>query len=167
MPATYEPIATTTTTSASTSIEFASISGNYTDLVLVLNIKAVSTTTNQWVNLRLNGDAASNYSQTTMSASGSARSSFRYSSRSDGIFIGDTNSNDYALIICNIQNYSNTTTHKTVLSRSTDASDFLKTIVGLWRKTPEAITTINLQIESSANNIASGTTATLYGIKAA
>lgn len=165
--ATYEPIATTTLSSNQTSVTFSSISGSYTDLVLVLFIKSVSTGSNQWINLRLNGDSASNYSQTTLSCSGSTVESFRYSNRSDGIFIGDTNSNDYATIICNIQNYSNTTTYKTVLSRSSDASDFVKAIVGLWRKTPEAITTINLQIESVANNIPSGTTATLYGIVAA
>lgn len=167
MPGTYEKIQTTTLSSTQSSIEFTSISGSYTDLVLVLSIKSISTAPNSWVNLRLNGDSASNYSQTTISGNGSTVSTFRYSNRSDGIFIGDTNSNDYATIICNIQNYSNATTFKTVLSRSSDASDFAKTIVGLWRKTPEAITTINIQIESSANNIASGTTATIYGIKAA
>lgn len=169
MPAgnTYEPIATTTLSSTQSSIEFTSISGNYTDLILVLSIKSINTGTNQWINLRLNGDSATNYSQTTLSGNGSAILSFRYSNRSDGIFIGDTNSNDYSTIICDIQNYSNTTTSKTVLSRSRDATDHVKLMVGLWRKTPEAITTINLQIESQANNIASGTTATLYGIKAA
>lgn len=164
---TYTPIATTTLSSTQSNIEFTSISGSYTDLVLVLSIKSISTASNSWINLRINGDSNSNYSQTTLNGSGSSASSFNYTSRSDGIFIGDTNSNDYATIICNILNYNNTTTYKSVLSRSSDATDFVKEIVGLWRKSPEAITTINIQIESSANNIASGTTATLYGIKAA
>ena len=37
MPITYEPIATTTLTTTTASVTFSSISGSYTDLILVIN----------------------------------------------------------------------------------------------------------------------------------
>jgi len=46
MPITYEPIATTTLSSAQSSVTFSSISGSYTDLVLVFSdVKLSSGTT--------------------------------------------------------------------------------------------------------------------------
>ena len=44
MPATYEPIATTTLGSAQATVTFSSIPGTYTDLVLITNSRSDSTT---------------------------------------------------------------------------------------------------------------------------
>ena len=61
MPAsnTYEPIATTTLTSAVSSVSFGSIPQTYTDLILV-NYFA-TTTVNEDAYVQFNSDTASNY----------------------------------------------------------------------------------------------------------
>ena len=164
--ATYTPIATTTLTSAQTTVTFSSISGSYTDLIIVANTKSVSAGGNQWFMMKFNSDSGSNYSMTYLSGNGSSASSGRYSNRSDGIFPGDTDNTDYMTMIINIMNYNNSTTYKTVLSRSSDSSDSVKAIVGLWRSTA-AITSVSITNQDVPSNIASGSTFTLYGILSA
>jgi hypothetical protein len=170
MPAarTYEPLATTTLGSSAATIDFTSINGSYTDLVLV--ISGVSSSGNN-IFTRFNSDTASNYSVTRLSGSGSSALSDRETSQTYMVntnygwpttTAGDQNS------IIQIMNYSNTTTFKTVLNRSNRASNGVDAIVGLWRST-SAITSISLSTNgfSGAAGWSSGTTATLYGIKAA
>lgn len=166
MAATYEPIATTTLGSSQTNITFSSISGSFTDLVLVLNGAFVGGA--ETIGVQFNSDTGSNYSNTILAGSGSSASSGR-SSNQTGLSVGTngywTTTNEANSII-QIQNYSNNTTYKTALSRSNNASVGVDAIVGLWRST-SAITTIKLYGLYSARSFASGTTATLYGIKAA
>jgi len=164
--ATYEPIATTTLSSNQTNVTFSSISGSYTDLILVANAKAVSSGSNQWWFLTFNNDTSSNFSSTFLRGNGTTASSGRYSNRSDGIFPGDTDNADLSTMIIHIMNYSNTTTYKTTLSRSSDASDYVTAVVGLWRST-SAITSLKITNQDIPNNIASGSTFTLYGIASA
>jgi hypothetical protein len=165
MAKTYEPIATTTLGAAAASVTFSSISQSYTDLVLV----AASTNTsaaNQFL-LRMGDgsvDTASNYSHVRLAGNGTSASSGTNSGTS--MVVGDTgNPSIPSVNIINIMNYTNTTTFKTVLARVGEADIQLQAIVGLWRKTPEAINIITLT--SGANNFATGSTFTLYGIKAA
>ena len=61
-------------------------------------------------------------------------------------------------------NYSNTTTYKSNISRGNNAATGLDTMVTTWRNTA-AITSI--KIFPASGNMATGTIATLYGIKAA
>ena len=63
----------------------------------------------------------------------------------------------------NIQNYSNATTYKTTLGRGANTPALTMATVGLWRNT-SAITTITYSV--TANTFATGSTFTLYGIKA-
>lgn len=164
MPATYDSIASTTISgSAQTSVSFNSISGSYTDLVAVLSgtisTSAPSTT------LRFNGDTASNYSYTYLTGDGTTASSSRGSSQTsilvtyNGAISSSPNTN-----IIHIQNYSNSTTNKTVLSRASQAQYGTDAIVGLWRSTA-AITSITFI--TGGTGFAIGSTFTLYGIKAA
>lgn len=160
MPATYEPIATTTLTSAQSSVTFSSISGSYTDLVLIV---AGTVNTNSYFTLRLNGDTNTNYSNTEMDGNGTSASSNRNTSNNymynGSVFTTQTN------IITQIQNYSNSTTYKTILTRSNNAGSIVKASVGLWRST-SAITSLEIGT-GGANTYSSGSTFTLYGIKAA
>lgn len=163
MPATYEPIATTTLSSAATEVIFSSISGSYTDLVLVFEGTATSDLD---ICLQFNSDTGSNYSSTSLSGNGSTASSSRNSNVSKGITIGIiTGTRTMARAF--IMNYSNATTYKNVLSRvdSTNATYGLMARVGLWRST-SAITSIRFHLDVS-NAIASGSTFSLYGIKSA
>jgi hypothetical protein len=160
MSATYEPIATTTLGSAQASVTFSSITGTYTDLILVVNGTITSGGENFLI--QFNGDTAANYSDTRLGGNGSAAFSTRTSSQTSmvaaNIYSGQ------GTIIFQIQNYSNTTTYKTLLSRVSYASNVVSSHVGLWRKTPEAITSIYMIL--SGQNFSSGTSFTLYGIKA-
>jgi hypothetical protein len=160
MPSTYTPIATTTLGSAAANITFTSISGSYTDLILVVNGAGSSGSTSN-ILVQFNGDTAGNYSYTRLLGDGSAASSARASTQG-AIATGDTNTDRFVNIV-NFQNYSNSTTNKTVISRSNSQS-YLSAYVGLWRSTA-AITSIVYYI--SGQNLATGTTATLYGVKSA
>jgi hypothetical protein len=158
--ATYEPIATTTISGTSTnSYTFSSIPSTYTDLVLVVSGSTVST---NGVLSQVNGDTGTNYSATFLYGDGSSAASIRNSnevSLSTGYF--DTSNSN---MIIHYMNYKNTTTYKTVLSRSNASGSFLGARASLWRNTA-AITSI--KIFGSGTNLGDATTLTLYGIAAA
>jgi hypothetical protein len=79
---------------------------------------------------------------------------------------------NYAPVITNIQNYSNSTTYKTILTRTNNAAGSSAQLlvgaqVALWRNTA-AITSITiLGDQGTPSNLATGSTFTLYGLKAA
>lgn len=159
MTVTYEKIATTTLGSAASSVTFSSISNAYTDIVLICSI--ANTVGQADVRIRLNGDTATNYSYTQLFGTGSAAGSNRSSNNSfaAGGYIGTTQSNS----IVHFQNYSNTTTNKSILARYNDTGNLVVAAVSLWRST-SAINEIGISF--SANNFASGSVFTIYGIKA-
>jgi hypothetical protein len=168
---TYTPIATTTLGSAAASVTFSSISGAYTDLVLVMSLLANGTSNNSdGLRFQLNGDTGSNYSATWLSNSGTTPFSSRESSATKGRCgnISQTTS-DVGTAIVQFLNYSNATTYKTVLGRSgnlnTNGDSNVFTAVSLWRST-NAITQIVLS-SSGAANFPIGSTFSLYGIVAA
>jgi hypothetical protein len=162
MPTTYEPIATTTLGSATATVTFNSIAGTYTDLVLIIN--GFDVDGNGYLTMRFNSDSGSNYSRTTLSGNGSTATSIR-NSNSTVLYptIGPSSTNIGGDII-QIQNYSNSTTNKTVLFRGSQTGAATIAQVGLWRST-NAITSIS--ISAASGNIGSGSMFTLYGIKAA
>ena len=165
MAITYEPIATQTLGSATATVTFSSISGSYTDLVLICQVQR-STATGTYLQMRFNSDSGSNYSTTILYGSGSTAGSWRDSNRTDinlDYYAAPTNSS-WSIRNINIMNYSNTTTYKTVLNRANDATQGTDTGVHLWRAT-SAITSLVLTMPS--NNFIAGSTFTLYGIKAA
>jgi hypothetical protein len=165
---TYSPIATITLGSSAATIDFTSISGSYTDLVLV--ISGVSSSGNN-IFTRFNSNTASNYSVTRLSGSGTAALSDRESNQTYMTISNygwPTTTSGEQNTIMQIMNYSNATTNKTVLVRSNRASNGVDAIVGLWRQTA-AITSISLSTNgfSGASGWSAGTTVTLYGIAAA
>lgn len=165
MTATYEPIATTTLGSDTATVDFTSISGSYTDLVIVGNL---GITSSQYPWIRFNSDTGSNYSTTDIYGNGTSALSSRESNAVriwislDVPFSSTVASN----FIVNIQNYSNSTTYKTALSRANNAASGVTATVGLWRSTA-AITSITLGARGGGvdRNLVSGSTFTLYGIK--
>ena len=162
--ATYEAIATTTLTSNQTSVTFSSISGTYTDLVLITNVSG----NDGAICIRFNSDTGSNYSVTRLRGNGSTAASDRGSNQ---VYIYGTSNlsvtaGSLQTAIWNIQNYSNTTTYKTVIFRDGMASHITGAVVGLWRNTA-AITSIAVSPEFGTAVFYSGSTFTLYGIAAA
>lgn len=168
MPATYDCIATTTLSSATSSVTFSSISGSYTDLVLVF--EGTSSAVDSLF-ARVNSDTASNYSGTELRGDGSTAASSRFSNVTY-LYLGynvSMDSTNRANAIIHFMNYSNSTTYKTVLSRFNRAggSSYPGTAayVNLWRST-SAITSIQM-IDYGGGNFSVGSTFTLYGITAA
>lgn len=167
---TYTPIYSTTLGSAQSSVTLNSFSG-YTDLIVVCSVTANSTA--DWLTLRFNSDTGTNYSVTTLQGtSANAVASQRQSSVDKITLPGFTNtmgSTVPSTNIFNVQNYSNSTTYKTVLSRggtfdnSTTAA--VGAVVGLWRST-SAVTSMSLFMYSG-NSFKAGSTFTIYGILAA
>jgi hypothetical protein len=167
MPKTYEPIATTTLGSNQANVTFSGITGTYTDLVLIANHVGFTTTGAAAVYCRLNSDTGTNYSATYLIGNGTAASSGR-SSSDNRMIIGAANNGTgtgEATAIVNFMNYANSTTYKTVISRYSQAGRQVESDVGLLRST-SAITAIEYGTYST-NSMLSGSTFTLYGIKAA
>lgn len=123
------------------------------------------TATGMDIRFRFNGDTGSNYSFTSLAGNGSTAASGRQSNTSyvASYALVGTSANP-GTIIMNIQNYSNTTTNKTVIYRNSDAVSEVTAYAGLWRSTA-AITSVTAF--PSANNFAAGSTFTLYGLKCA
>lgn len=162
MASTYEKIATTTLGSAAATVTFSSISSAYTDLVIVATLKMNTVAEDPW--MRFNGDSGSNYSVTTLWGNGTTAGSVRFSSQNQIRlnYATDPAPAGGTYLIVNIQNYSNTTTYKTALSKIGLASDALDTVVGLWRNT-SAINEVSFSLANSVS-YGTGSTFTLYGI---
>ena len=162
MASTYEPIATNTLGTAVASVTFSSIPSTYTDIVLIVSSSA---SVASYISLQYNGDTATNYSVTLLRGNGTAASSTRYSSTNEiYVSVASINNTDINNTIVQFQNYSNTTTYKTNLSRANNAGLSTDASVGVWRNTA-AINSI--KVLNTGANFAVGSTFTLYGIKAA
>jgi hypothetical protein len=161
---TYVALATQTVGSATASITFSSISGAYTDLVIVYSATTSSGAND--VNIRFNSDTNSNYSTTALWGNGTSTGSSRQTSVTSAYvdYYGTPGTSAEAINIINIQNYSNATTYKTFLARASRAGSGTDATVGLWRSTA-AINSVTLLLTS--NTISVGSTFSLYGIAAA
>lgn len=160
------PIATVTLGSAAASYTFSSIPNTYTDLEIVCQITDATAANRTDVDMRVNGDSGTNYSSTILGGTTAGGTNSQRSTNASKYTIGMM-TNELGTILIKVQNYSNTTTYKTVLSRtnvvtvSGGAADYpVGATVGLWRST-SAINSITIQ---SAQSFTAGSTFTLYGI---
>jgi hypothetical protein len=159
MPVTYEPIATNTLGSDTSSVTLSSISGSYTDIVLSVLTKVTSPGGATF--LTFNSDTATNYSNTRILGDGSNASSQRRTN--NNYIVIDAPNTEWSSYVINLMNYSNTTTNKSCLIRSASTT-YVTAVVGLWRST-STITSITMTTDGG--NFVSGSMFTLYGIKAA
>jgi hypothetical protein len=171
MPAgsTYTPIATTTLGSAQADYTFTSIPSTYTDLRIIAS--PASSDNLYGMDMVFNADTASNYSMTELRGNGTSALSSRLSNQTKawiyyninpGTTLGDNT------VLIDVFNYANTTTFKTAFSRFNSMGGSYQgtgAIVNLWRKSPEAITSIKLSMTGA--NFKIGSTFTLYGIASA
>ena len=156
---TYVPIQTFTADGATTTYTFTSIPQTYSDLVLVTN----GVLTNNDINMVFNSDSGSNYSRTYIYATSSSSYGGAAIANATSGFAG-TLATGYTTNIVNILNYSGTSKQKSWLTRQSAAGTAVIHSIGLWRST-SAITSIALT--ANGTTFGSGTTMTLYGIKAA
>ena len=153
---TYVALRTTNLTSSQSSVtlDVSGITG-YTDLVIVAYLRADAVTYNNmnFPAVRFNGDSTSGlYSVTNLYERNGSTTSSRSGSTNEinngGIVTTNSASNIYSPYIIQINNYSNTSMHKTTVAKVGGNSDLssidgLNAAVGLWKNT-NAITTISL-----------------------
>jgi len=156
---TYTLIDSTTLTSSASSVTFTSITQDYRDLVLVINIIPVDTG-NKAVFCTINSDSGSNYPFVQMQGNGTSASSFANTDSYLNLASGDKTGG--SANIAHFLDYSATDKHKTVLSRQNVASAFTGARAHRWANT-SAITTLTMVL-NDASNFDVGSTFYLYGI---
>ena len=157
MPATFEPISTTTLGSAASSITFSSIPGTYTDLRIIL-VGTVNSAGGPSVTF--NGDTGSNYSRTFIVGNGSAASSGR-STDGQSFNLGYWDTTYPCMATLDIFSYAGSTNKSALGDVASDQNSSLGRVqknAALWRST-SAITSVTLSASFDA-----GTRATIYGI---
>lgn len=165
MATTYEKIASQTLGSSASSVTFSSIPGTYTDLRLVMNYRANTSTAGS--SIQFNGDTGSNYSETWLRGNGSAASSSRFT---NNIYMnvgwqGAATTTIPQFCTVDIFSYAGST-FKTALGEDNNdrnGAGVVVRFVGLWRST-SAITSIVINENAGGGNYAAGSTFTLYGI---
>lgn len=172
MPLTYEPIATTTLGADTASISFGSVPNTYTDLRLIITARTDRASTgSDTILLRFNNDAASNYSYTQLTSDGTTAATSLSASTTQilgGLAPRNNNTSGiFGLTVIDIFSYAGSTHKSTLATAYADISGSgnVYNIVGMWRNT-SAITTVSIHLSSTFKYL-TGTTATLYGIKAA
>lgn len=170
-----EPIATYLA-NGSTYAQFTNIPQNYQDLLIIVNARGVNTSngfgTAQYLGTYANGDPSS-CSATSLRGDGASATSTRVTNQSYFVSSAIPNSNAgagiYGSVSMNILNYSNTTTYKTILTRSAfdmNGSGQTWLTVTLYSKTA-AISSLTIYDPSASGSVlAAGSTVTLYGIRA-
>ena len=170
MPITYEPIATTTLSSAATTHTFSSIPATYTDLKLILTLRSTGAYGGNTGLFYFNGNnTGSNYNEAWLKGNGTAASASRsfsnpYFSNTLDCPAASSTAGQYSLVIIDILGYRGST-YKTVLSQTSNDKNGSGTILSaihLWNNTA-AITSVSIGM-GAGEQLAIGTTATLYGI---
>lgn len=161
---TYIPIVTRTLDTAQASVTLSNIPNTFSHLVLEFNgtlSTAVSPT------FRINSDFGTNYSATTISASGSGTPGSTRNSAAAwgglGAFYAVVNANTPFNMKINIQRYSDSSAYKTLLTRLNNSAQYSEITVGMWRNTAP-VTSITLNGWNDGGQYAIGSTFTLYGI---
>jgi hypothetical protein len=153
---TYEAIATHTTTGTVSSYTFSSIPSTYTDAIIVINDMGADTS----YKVNINSDTGSNYSSTFLYGDGSSAASGTAINATAAPTVGRRPGNT----IIQFQNYSNTTTNKTFLTRGNASNHLVIATISLWRST-SAINSITITPETGS--FGSGVTFSLYGVASA
>lgn len=169
---TYVPIATNTLSSNAASYTFSSIPQTYTDLILLVS-NAKSTISGYGFTFGVNGDTGSNYSGQGIAASGASPiGAWRYSNTFGSTWVGGwaagmSNTTPSQATI-HFQNYSNTTTYKSIIGEYYASAKSTEASIWLWRgstgSATQAINQITIYSQLGGASLAAGTTFTLYGI---
>lgn len=171
---TYVAIATTTVgAGGAANIEFTSIPGTYTDLLVKYSLRETgySGVTYDWLKFRFNGSSSAVYSSLHIGGSGSSTFTNLYTSqdgmRQVGVVTSPTAAaNTFANGEIYIPNYTSSN-NKTVLGDAVSEDNATQAIAvlgaGQWANT-SAITSISLFPENGTTWV-QYSTATLYGIK--
>jgi hypothetical protein len=160
--ATYDLLYSNTLSSNTTTVTISGFASSYRDLILV--IQGLGSTGDFYPRLQFNSDTGSNYSWQSITSSASVVNAYQSLSET-GLQIGNSvyiSTGDRALYISNINDYSATNIHKTVITRANRYNLGPEIIASRWANT-SAITSIYLY-SSNGNGLATGSTINLYGV---
>ena len=170
MPNTYTLISSNTLSSSAASVTFSSIPATFTDLVLRVSVRSDRAAGFDNIQIRINSDAAANYSRTLLSGDGSSASSSRGSSESRWEFAvvnGDTStSNTFGNGEYYIPNYTSTSNRPASyfgVNEDNNATAYMRANAYLYRGTA-AISSMDLSPQNGTNWL-TGSSFYLYGIK--
>lgn len=167
----FESIATATPSGVST-ITFSSIPGTYQHLQIRGIGRTARVATNDTMNIRINGDTASNYSFHQLYGSGSAVAAQGSATQANGewgqMAAASATASVFGTTIIDILDYASTSKYKTIrIMTGWDNNGSGQIWLGsvLWQSTT-AINSVTLY-SSTTNNFATSSTFALYGIKGA
>lgn len=168
VPATYEPIATQTIGSNSSSVVFNSIPQTYTDLVLTVDSR-FTLSSGRWIGVRCNNDTGSNYYTIYFGGTGSSPITANFADTVLRLGNGSA-SGARSNVIGHIADYTNTTNYKPSISRAT-TNEYTISYASSWRGasgSPQAITSLTFTCDTAeGNQFLAGSVFSIYGIKAA
>lgn len=160
---TYDAIATSTLSTAATSVTFSSISQSYTDLFLACKLKmAGGGATNTF--MRFNGDTGTNYANNGAYYTIGGSRGYYSNTANNGIWLDNVDSTWTTVTQIDINNYKSTNMKKTILVQSAAPASQVDLKGGSWNSTA-AINSIT--IYNGSVNFAVGSQFTIYGILAA
>lgn len=169
MPA-FEAIASTTLSSATSTITFSSIPDTYQHLQLRVYGKTNTTgTTSQNMAVRLNSDTGTNYAWHIVYGEGSTSVTDKQNSDTQhlfGNFLTADATNRFSVLIMDILDYKSTNKNKVMRSLTgfdNNGSGMAWFTSGLWIST-SAVTSLTIK-QYGSSNLASGTVASLYGLR--
>lgn len=166
----FESIATATASGSTNTITFSSIPSTYASLQI--RIHAKDTAIGSYLEMIFNNDTASNYAYHSLTGNGSTASASGSATqgtiRNIGYVPAASATNIYGVSIIDIHDYASTTkakTVRTIMGNDRNGSGEIRLQSGLWTST-SAINRIDIS-EVNLDNITSGSTFALYGIKGA
>lgn len=164
MPSTYEKIASTTLASATGTITFTSIPQTYTDLVIIFNGKATTSTDAQVRIGSGSADASAGYSRHFMFGYSGGIAVDTIASLNGFIF---SPYNENTNLVMNLHSYSNPNIYKPALIRNgpKSSAEALTYISANIYRDVAAIDVV--QFYSPTHNFSIGSMFSIYGIKAA
>lgn len=156
------------------SFDFANIPQTYQDLYAVVFSRSTSSfnfgSNCDYLQSYFNNSAATTVSFTYLNGNGTSASSSRFVSQ-NACYVGlqpnvNATAGIFSSTVVHILNYANTSTYKTIISRSAvdlNGSGNTWESVNLWQST-SAISRLNFYT-GSGGNLKSGATAALYGVR--
>lgn len=160
---TWEPVQTYTVPSATTSIDFTSISQSYRHLVIRGTV-VVANGGASYLLVRLNNSSSSIYDSNQYYLAASTVNSYSVYSSNNFELVGNQfqTLSPFAVEI-NLFNYTVTNKYKSLFLRAFPGDNSQRLLTGQYKDTSNAITQVNI-ISSTGASIGAGSTFTVWGL---
>ena len=168
----YQSIATATASGSTSTLTLSSIDQSFTHLRIIATLRCTTASNRVDAFLNLNGDSSGNYSYRWMYGSGDANIPVNSAINSSAISLSympgsSATSNNYALFIIDIADYSSANKYKGVgifggyNNRASSNENNIANISATYKANKNAIT----QVSISGATFVAGSTMALYGLK--